>query len=210
MKKYLIEFLGTFFLVVVIAFSGNPLAIGCILVGLVYMGGYISNAHYNPAVSLAFLDLKRMSLKDFPFYIAAQFAGALAASFLFHFYFGVNKRFVPAPDFSLNILKPFLIEAMFTFLLVLAIFHSIKTGNEAGRMNYGLVVGFTVMGMIYAGSGISGGVYNPAVGLAPLIVDALNGGNNLGHAWLYVAGPCLGAFTASRCFAWMSSEKEKN
>lgn len=53
MNRYITELIGTFFLVLTIAFTGNPIAIGLVLTALVYMGGHISGAHYNPAVSLA-------------------------------------------------------------------------------------------------------------------------------------------------------------
>ena len=58
MKKYLTEFIGTFFLVFSIGMaltSGNPLAplaIGLTLMVMVYMGGHVSGAHYNPAVTV--------------------------------------------------------------------------------------------------------------------------------------------------------------
>ena len=55
MKKYIVEFIGTFFLVLTVALTGNPIAIGFILVAMVYMGGYISGAHYNTAVTMGLL-----------------------------------------------------------------------------------------------------------------------------------------------------------
>jgi aquaporin Z len=59
MRNYLTEFIGTFFLVLTIGLTvlgGTPLAplaIGCSLMIMVYMGGHVSGGHYNPAVSLA-------------------------------------------------------------------------------------------------------------------------------------------------------------
>ena len=68
MKKYITEFIGTFFLVLVIGLSGNPIAIGGVLMIMVYMGGHISGAHYNPAVSLAMLLQKEINAKSFLYY----------------------------------------------------------------------------------------------------------------------------------------------
>ena len=65
MKKYLTEFVGTFFLVLIIGLSNNPLAIGFGLTVLVYMGAHISGAHYNPAVSFAMLLRKEINSSDF-------------------------------------------------------------------------------------------------------------------------------------------------
>ncbi len=55
MNKYITEFIGTFFLVLTIGLTGNPIAIGAALMVMVYAGGHISGAHYNPAVTLAVL-----------------------------------------------------------------------------------------------------------------------------------------------------------
>ena len=68
MKKYITEFIGTFFLVLVIGLSGNPIAVGGILMIMVYMGGHISGAHYNPAVSLAMLLQKEINAESFLYY----------------------------------------------------------------------------------------------------------------------------------------------
>ena len=82
MKKYLTEFVGTFFLVLIIGLSQNPLAIGFGLTVLVYMGAHISGAHYNPAVSFAMLLRKEINSSDFFKYLLSQILGAFAAAFL--------------------------------------------------------------------------------------------------------------------------------
>ena len=85
MKKYLMEFIGTFFLVFVIGLSvigigaGSmaPLAIGTILMVMVYAGGHISGAHYNPAVTLAVWMRGKCDIQDVPGYMAAQFSASV-------------------------------------------------------------------------------------------------------------------------------------
>ena len=87
MNKYLTELIGTFFLVLTVCLTvmGKvplaPLAIGASLMVMVFMGGHISGAHYNPAVSLAVLIRGKLSPADFVAYLVAQFAGALLAAF---------------------------------------------------------------------------------------------------------------------------------
>src|SRR5437660_3223305 len=94
MNKYIAEFLGTFFLVLTIGCTGigassgviAPLAIGAALMVMVFAGGHISGAHYNPAVTLGVLIRGRLNAADVVPYIVAQLAAApsaaLAAKFL--------------------------------------------------------------------------------------------------------------------------------
>ena len=90
MKKYLVEFIGTFFLVLTVGMcviepgAGNlaPLAIGAALMVMVYAGGHVSGGHYNPAVTLAVWLRGRCPSGDVPAYMVAQALGAVAASFL--------------------------------------------------------------------------------------------------------------------------------
>src|SRR5687768_5720567 len=87
MVKYLTEMIGTFFLVLTIGltvlsgYDGAPLAIGSALMVMVYMGGHISGAHYNPAVSLAVMLRGKLMPREFAPYLIAQFAGAVLAVF---------------------------------------------------------------------------------------------------------------------------------
>src|ERR1700716_3522561 len=90
MKKYLIEFIGAFFLVLTIALTGNPVAIGFVLTVLVYMGGYISGAHYNPAVTLAVLLIKKIDKGEAMKYMIAQLLGGFIAAGIFYFIHGSN------------------------------------------------------------------------------------------------------------------------
>ena len=80
MKNYITEFIGTFFLVLAIGLTGNPIAIGTMLMVMVYMGGHISGAHYNPAVSIAMIFRGLLSIKDAINYILSQLAGAFLAA----------------------------------------------------------------------------------------------------------------------------------
>lgn len=199
MKKYLVEFIGTFFLVFVIAITGNPLAIGAMLMGMIFMGGHISGAHYNPAISLAMVIRKRLGIKDAAMYMLFQLLGAFSAAVAFHFMYG--KTYVPVPDHTINILKPLFIEIIFTFALALVILHVATHSNMAGNSFYGLAIGFTVIGAAYAGGSISGGAFNPAVGTGPILADAIFGnGKSLHNLWLYLVGPFAGAVIAAFFF----------
>ena len=89
MKKYITEFIGTFFLVAVICLTnGNflaPIAVGSLLTAIIYMGYPVSGAHYNPATTLAVLILKKISLKDGLIYILIQFLAGGAGALVYYF-----------------------------------------------------------------------------------------------------------------------------
>jgi len=86
MKKYIVEFLGTMFLMFIILATGNYLAIGAALALAVLMGGAISGGAFNPAVTLALMYMGKLSTKDLVPYIVAQVAGALVAIQAFNVY----------------------------------------------------------------------------------------------------------------------------
>ncbi len=194
-KKYIVEFIGTFFLVLVIALSGNPLAIGVALTALVYMGGYISGAHYNPAVTLALWMSKKVKSDTVLPYMLTQLVAAIAASSV---YFVVtNKIFIPQPGVNVNMLTAVIVEVLFTFLLASVVLHTAATEKTKGNDYFGLAIGLTVMAAAFAGGPISGGAFNPAVGVGPLLFDIGNLSANTTNIILYLVGPFLGGALAS-------------
>lgn len=199
MKKYLVELIGTFFLVLVIGLSGSPLAIGSILMVMIYMGGHVSGAHYNPAVTLAILLQKKIDTKDAGMYMVFQVVGSIAAALVSFFITG--HTFAPSPNPSATTMAALLVEIIFTFALVSVILNVAVSKATSGNNYFGLAIGFTVLAAAFAGSGVSGGAYNPAVGFGPCLIDTLIGGNgSLSNVWLYFVGPVIGAGIASSVF----------
>ena len=199
MKNYITEFIGTFFLVLTIGLTAGvdiaPIAIGGMLMVMVYMGGHISGAHYNPAVSIAMIIRGLLSVKEAIKYILSQLGGALLASYLVSFLTGDIMK-VAAGEYSVS--QILVVEAIFTFALVLVILNVATNPKTEGNSYYGLAIGFTIMAAAYAGGGISGGAYNPAVGTAPILIDSLmSDGSTLGNLWYYLVGPITGAISAS-------------
>jgi len=196
MKKYITEFTGTFFLVLVIGLSGNPLAIGAILMVMVYMGGHISGAHYNPAVTLALLMRKKIGSGEAIMYMVFQIVGATLAALLV--YLLTKQTFGPVPKEGYNILKPLFIEGAFTFALASVVLNVAATKATNGNSYYGLAIGFTVLAGAIAGGPISGGAFNPAVGIGPLVIDqAFFGSGNIANIWIYLVGPFAGGALAA-------------
>ncbi len=196
MPKLLTEFIGTFFLVltigltVLIGTEFAPIAIGSMLMVMVYMGGHVSGAHYNPAVTLAVWMRGKIGSTEGAFYIVTQIAAAFVAALVVYF---VNDRPLqvhPAADTSLA--EFFLLELLFTFALALVILNVATAKDTDGNDYYGLAIGFTVLAGAFAAGPISGGAFNPAVALGPILVDALVGdGSTLGGLWVYLVA-CFG------------------
>jgi glycerol uptake facilitator-like aquaporin len=79
-KKYLVEFIGTFFfLYVIISTGGNPIAVGSALALAILIGGKISGGNFNPAVTIMMAMAKKMPMIEIVPYVIAQVAGGLLA-----------------------------------------------------------------------------------------------------------------------------------
>jgi len=204
MKNLLAEFIGTFFLVLTIGLtvlSGTPfapLAIGSALMVMVYMGGHVSGAHYNPAVSLALAIRGALGMSQLVPYWIAQILGALAAAFAVRFILG--QTFAPTPAATASIPQALLVEFLFTFALALVVLSSATAKKVQGNSFYGLAIGFTVVVAAFAGGPISGGAFNPAVAIGPTIVHAMTGAGGYGSLWIYLAAPFVGAVIAAMLF----------
>lgn len=202
MRKYITEFIGTFFLVLVIAMTGNPVAIGAILVAMVYMGGYVSGAHYNPAVTLAILIRGKIKFGEALKYMTSQILAGTFAAIVFFAVKGVT--FAPKPgvdDFFVSTL----VEIIFTFALATVVLHVATSEETEGNHYYGLAIGLTVMAGAFAGGALSGGVYNPAVAVGPMIVEVKNHMTNLPHLAIYLIGPFTGAALAGVVYNYIHS-----
>ena len=193
MKKYITEFIGAFFLVLTIALSGNPIAIGFVLTALVYMGGYISGGYYNPAVTLAVLLIKKISPDDATKYMISQVAGGFVAAIAYSMIVGGN--FVPSIGSNANTISAILVETLFTFLLASVVLHVGVTDKTKGNDYFGLAIGVTILAAATAGGPISGGVFNPAVAVGPMIFDINH--LNVNNLFIYLLGPFLGGYLAS-------------
>jgi len=201
MSRYVTELVGTFFLVLTIGLTvlgGSPLApiaIGSVLMAMVYMGGHISGAHYNPAVSVAILIRGKMEVRDLVPYVLAQISGAILASLAVTVI--VGDTFAPAPAAEAGLVAVLLSEALFTFALSLVVLNVATDDATAGNPYYGLAIGFIVLAGTFAVGSISGGVFNPAVGTGPILVDALAGDGAFDNLWIYWVGPLLGSVAAA-------------
>lgn len=204
MRKYLMEAIGAFFLVTAVCFTGNPLAIGLTLAIMIYCGGHISGGHYNPAVSLAVFMRKGLSPKDLASYWVFQLLGGIIAGWLYSHITG--KTFAAAPAADAAFASAMILEAVGTFALALVVLSVATSSKLKGNYVYGFAIGLTLTSMIFIGGAISGGAFNPAVGMGPALYQSLTGGGAPANALLYIVGPCIGAALAALAFGYLNEE----
>ena len=226
MKKYIIELIGTFFLVLIIGLTENPIAIGLGLAVLVYMGAHISGAHYNPVVTLAMYINDQIDLKESGKYIASQLTGSVVAVYTM---IGLGQDSFSVVSKTTEIQSFFVAEILFTFLLVFVILNVALNESLKGNQFYGLAIGLTVTAGAFSVGDISGAVFNPAVSFGPSLLSFIDPqviGSNVSssdffvyflirevHIWIFwmcLRGSsvcvCLGAaHAAPLCVPWEGS-----
>lgn len=212
MKKLLTEFIGSFFLVFTIGCavsSGTvipPLAIGSALMVMVYAGGHISGAHYNPAVSLAVFIRGKISASEMLQYWVIQVIGGVLGALTSYMVMDNNQAAIThTPGDGVSISNALIAEILATFALAYVVLNVATSKTTEGNSFYGLAIGFTVFAMAAAVGPVSGGAFNPAVGLGRNLADMMVGSaNTIGFAWLYILGPLIGGALAGVVFRFLN------
>lgn len=207
MRSAAAEALGTFFLVFVgtgaimaneisggaIGGTGISLAFGLVVAGMIYAVGHLSGAHINPAVTIGFWSSGRFPLHSVPIYMAAQCAGAIAASTVLRFTLG-NTASLGATVPTVRLPAAFVIEGLLSFALMFVIM-AVATDQRVADGFAGLAVGITVAFDALMGGPLTGASMNPARSLGP----ALIAGTWTAH-WLYWLAPVTGTMAAARVY----------
>jgi aquaporin Z len=199
-RKLIVEAIGTFFLVLTIglvvlepgAGALAPLAIGSVLMVMVYAGGHISGAHYNPAVTLGVFLRGRASGAELGGYWGAQLVGAICAALVTGYL---------RPDVAVTVAdhatgQAFVAEFLFTFALVYVVLNVATARGTTGNSYFGIAIGFTVMAGAYSVGAISGGAFNPAVAVGITIL----GLSAPAFLWVFLVANLLGASAAGLLF----------
>ncbi|MFN8008120.1 MAG: aquaporin [Terriglobia bacterium] len=206
MNKYVMELIGTFFLVLTIGLTviGNgsgvipPLAIGSVLMVMVYAGGHISGAHYNPMVTLALWIRGRCASKDvIPYWIAQIIAAAAAASII-----KILKAGIEIKAMNLDPGPALIAEFIFSFALAFIVLSTATVKSTAGNSYYGLAIGFVVLAGAFSVGNISGGVFNPAVATGITAMGLVHWGS----FWIYLVSNFLGGAVAAVVFKSLNPE----
>lgn len=214
MRKYTAEAIGTFAIVFcgtgaiiinqeannVITHAGIAITFGFIVMSMIYALGNISGAHFNPAVSVAFVIAKKFPAKQLLPYIISQLTGAIAASITLKLLFPSNQ-FLGTTLPAGSDLQSFILEFILTFLLMLVILNVAHGSKEQG-MFAGLAIGSVILLEAMFAGPVCGASMNPARSIAPAIISA-----HTEHLWIYIAAPFAGAITAVFIWKYISANK---
>ena len=199
-RKLTVEAIGTFFLVFTIGMvtlepSGGPLgplAIASVLMTMIYAGGHVSGAHYNPAVTLAALVRVAATIHEaIGYWVFQLVAAAISATVVLWI-----KGGGPLTVMTLDLPKVLAVEFIFTFALAYVVLNVATVKDVEGNSYYGLAIGFTVLAGAYAVGPISGGAFNPAVSLATLVFGVIAAGD----VWVFLVPQLLAGAAAGLVF----------
>ena len=204
MHKYLVELIGTFFLVLTIGTSviGEvavaPLAIGAILMVMVYAGGHISGGHYNPGVTLGVFLRGKLSSRDVLPYWVAQIVGAALAALVVRYLAGPPRTAQLDPPIGPALVA----ELLFSFALVWVVLNAATSKHTVGNSFYGLAIGFTVAAGAFAVGGVSGGAFNSAVAVGISMAGLVT----WSAIWIYLLANLVGGAIAAYVFTFTSTD----
>jgi len=200
MRKYATELIGTFFLAFTVCASVRsgaalaPLGIGAVLASMVFAGGHISGGHFNPAVSLAVFLRGRLALGELGPYIGAQVLGGLLGAGLALFVVDTAPTALTVSGGGL--VAAFVVELVFAFAVAYVVLNVATSRDHPNNSFYGLAIGFTVLAGAVAVGGVSGGAFNPAVGIG-LVVAGIADWSLL---WIYLIATFAGGAAAGFTF----------
>lgn len=203
MRKYAVEFIGTFFLVCG-AILGGPVGASLSLMVMIYAGGHISGAHYNPAITVAMLIRRKIAGMDVGGYILAQLAGAALAALIISYGFEITG-IADCSGGNEGLVKSLLAEFISTFALAYVVLNVATTRGTTGNSYYGLAIAATVLGMAVVFGKYSGGVFNPAVALGLVVQKTMC----WSQIWIYIVAPVAGGIAGAFVFLGVNGADEE-
>ena len=178
------------------------LVFGLAIVASAYSVGRVSGGHVNPAVSIAMLVNKKMSVKDFCGYVVAQFIGAILGAACLMLFIGKESGLGANGLYKGNIGLSLLIEIILTFVFVIAVVG--VTSKESNGHVAGIVIGLSLTLVHILGISFTGTSVNPARSFGPALFV---GGTALSSVWVFIVAPLIGGLLAAYAYKFLSSSK---
>ena len=197
-RKLVVEAIGTFFLVFTVGLAVGragplaPIAIGSVLMVMVFAGGHVSGGHYNPAVSTAVLLRGKMDSTEYLPYVITQILAGIAAAvviIILGYDFDTSAKLA-------GVGKMLIVEFLFTFALAYVVLNVATSRGTEGNSFYGLAIGFTLAVGAFAIGSVSGGAINPAVALGASVLGMFT----WSHIWIYLLAGFAGGAVAAAAF----------
>lgn len=224
-RKYVAELIGTMALVFFgcgaavlagakIGFLGIAFAFGMVVMVMVYAIGPISGCHINPAITIAMLAARKISLRDSILYIVMQCIGAIIGAELLLWIALGMQGYTSAAGLGQNgygDLSPLkftmqsgmIAEVVLTFFFILVIFGA--TSKEAPKGFAGAAIGFTLFIVHLVGIPVTGTSVNPARSLGPALII---GGEAVNQLWLFWLAPIIGGLLAAVVWIYVLAPAE--
>ena len=209
-RKLAVEFIGMFIFMFTVGMateSANkagatlaPIAIGSVLMVLVFAGGHVSGGHYNPAVSTAVFVRGKIKGSEYVGYLVTQFVAAALAGLLVN---AVGGEQAAAATASTG--KMLVVEFLFTFALAYVVLNVATAKGTEGNSFFGLAIGFVVVVGAISVGWISGAAFNPAIALGASVIGAFK----WSHIWIYLLAELLGGAVAAGVFLYIQGERAR-
>ncbi len=231
MKKYFCEAIGTAVLVLfgcgTAVITGNTVAIalafGLSIVAMAYVIGNVSGCHVNPAVSLAMLINKKITVTEFLFYVLAQIVGAFVGAGILFFILSQSAAvaqaggieaiglgtngFGDSSSLGISMWAALAVEVILTFVFIYTIIG--VTSDEKKSSVAGIVIGLTLAFVHILGIALTGTSVNPARSLAPATIMAIKGKTEaIKQVWVFIVAPFVGSALAAFAYKFLNKEKE--
>ena len=231
MKKYFCEAIGTAVLVLfgcgTAVITGNTVAIalafGLSIVAMAYVIGNVSGCHVNPAVSLAMLINKKITVTEFLFYVLAQIVGAFVGAGILFFILSQSDAvaqaggieaiglgtngFGDSSSLGISMWAALAVEVILTFVFIYTIIG--VTSDEKKSSVAGIVIGLTLAFVHILGIALTGTSVNPARSLAPATIMAIKGKTEaIKQVWVFIVAPFVGSALAAFAYKFLNKEKE--
>ncbi len=207
-RKLTVEFIGMFLFVFTVGMateSANksgailaPIAIGSVLMVLVFAGGHVSGGHYNPAVSTAVFIRGKMKSNEYLAYMLTQFAAAALSGLLVN---AIGGKQIAGATASTG--KMLVVEFLFTFALAYVVLNVATAKGTEGNSFYGLAIGSVVIVGAISVGWVSGAAFNPAIALGATVLGAFKWSN----IWIYLLADFLGAAAAAAAFLFIQDQQ---